>query len=180
MSAVATDNGTPRPAPSTPEAAPSTEGRAVAAPATGEPSVEARPDREKKKKKKKARDAWISFVGRIVAQIVGAVATIFLGVYFVSRSNAPARDAAPTREAGGATAGRSVSRSGDVPTIAVLPLQNFSGDPGQEYFADGMTEALIADLAQVKGLRVISRTSSMLYKTIPSLCRRWRRNWASD
>ena len=39
--------------------------------------------------------------------------------------------------------------------------------PQQEYFADGMTEALITDLAQMKGLRVISRTSSMAYKAQP-------------
>jgi TolB-like protein/DNA-binding winged helix-turn-helix (wHTH) protein/Tfp pilus assembly protein PilF len=49
-------------------------------------------------------------------------------------------------------------------SLAVLPLQNLSGDPAQEYFADGMTEALITDLAKIPGLKVISRTSMMQYK----------------
>jgi len=49
-------------------------------------------------------------------------------------------------------------------SVAVLPLQNFSADPNQEYFVDGMTEALITDLAKIKAIKVISRTSVMLYK----------------
>src|SRR5262249_43746183 len=48
--------------------------------------------------------------------------------------------------------------------IAVLPLQNLSGDAEQEYFADGMTEALITDLAQIGAFRVTSRSSAMRYK----------------
>ncbi len=48
--------------------------------------------------------------------------------------------------------------------LAVLPLENLSGDPEQEYFADGMTEALIGDLGKIGALRVISRTSVMRYK----------------
>jgi TolB-like protein/DNA-binding winged helix-turn-helix (wHTH) protein/lipoprotein NlpI len=48
--------------------------------------------------------------------------------------------------------------------IAVLPLENLSGDQAQDYFADGMTDALITDLAQISSLRVISRTSAMHYK----------------
>ena len=46
-------------------------------------------------------------------------------------------------------------------SIMVLPLENISGNSGEEYFADGMTDALIGDLAKISGLHVISRTSSM-------------------
>jgi TolB-like protein/DNA-binding winged helix-turn-helix (wHTH) protein/Tfp pilus assembly protein PilF len=49
-------------------------------------------------------------------------------------------------------------------SLAVLPLQNLSGDPSQEYFADGMTEELVTQLARLSSLRVISRTSVMRYK----------------
>jgi TolB-like protein len=50
-------------------------------------------------------------------------------------------------------------------SLAVLPLNNFAQDPAQEYFVDGMTDALITQLAQIRALRVISRTSSMQYKS---------------
>jgi TolB-like protein/DNA-binding winged helix-turn-helix (wHTH) protein/Flp pilus assembly protein TadD len=49
-------------------------------------------------------------------------------------------------------------------SLAVLPLENLSGDAGQEYFADGMTDELITRLGQISRLRVISRTSAMTYK----------------
>ncbi len=62
-----------------------------------------------------------------------------------------------------------------VSSIMVLPLQNLSGDPSQEYFADGVTDALIGDLAKIGGLHVISRTSSMHYKgtkkSLPEIAR---------
>ena len=48
-----------------------------------------------------------------------------------------------------------------ISSLAVLPLENVSGDPGQEYFADGMTDSLITNLAGLKSVRVISRTSAM-------------------
>ena len=49
-------------------------------------------------------------------------------------------------------------------SLAVLPLANLSGDPGQDFFADGMTEALITDLGKISALRVISRTSVVQFK----------------
>jgi len=60
-------------------------------------------------------------------------------------------------------------------SLAVLPLQSLSGDPAQEYFSDGMTDALITDLAQIGSLKVISRTSTMHYKktdrSLPEIAR---------
>lgn len=62
-----------------------------------------------------------------------------------------------------------------ITSIAVLPLDNLSGDPTQEYFADGMTEALIGNLARIHALRVISRTSVMRFKgsnkSVPEIAR---------
>jgi serine/threonine protein kinase/tetratricopeptide (TPR) repeat protein len=62
-----------------------------------------------------------------------------------------------------------------IDSIAVLPLENLSGDPEQEYFSDGMTDALISNLAKLGGLKVISRTSVMQYKgkkrSLPDIAR---------
>jgi TolB-like protein/DNA-binding winged helix-turn-helix (wHTH) protein/Flp pilus assembly protein TadD len=60
-------------------------------------------------------------------------------------------------------------------SLAVLPLENLSGDASQEYFSDGMTDELITELGQISGLRVISRTSVMTYKgahkSLPQIAR---------
>jgi serine/threonine protein kinase len=60
-------------------------------------------------------------------------------------------------------------------SLAVLPLTNLSGDPAQEYFADGMTDALTTDLSQIAALKVISGTSAMRYKktdkSLPQIAR---------
>ena len=76
-----------------------------------------------------------------------------------------ARDVAAALRApaspGGATSGGSAT---PVRGLVVLPLENLSGDPEQEFFADGMTEELISGLAQIQALRIISRTSAMRYK----------------
>jgi TolB-like protein/DNA-binding winged helix-turn-helix (wHTH) protein len=81
--------------------------------------------------------------------LVGAVsllALVAIATYIVTRSR-PADAKAPK-----------------ITSLAVLPLKNLSGDPAQEYFADGMTEEVIGRLAMIRGLRVISRTSVMQFK----------------
>jgi TolB-like protein/DNA-binding winged helix-turn-helix (wHTH) protein/Flp pilus assembly protein TadD len=56
--------------------------------------------------------------------------------------------------------------SAKIRSVAVLPLENLSGDPSQDYFAEGMTDELITDLGQISTLRVISRSSVMTYKSV--------------
>ena len=145
-----------QPSPSSPDA-PDTLSAAEAAAAA---------EKKRKKKKDKVRSAWISFAGRIVAQIVGAAATIVLGIYLVTNHRASSESEAATRV-------RAPRAPGAEPSLAVLPFDNYSGDASQDYFVNGMTEALIADLARVRGLRVISRTSSMHYqgqkKSLPQI-----------
>jgi TolB-like protein/DNA-binding winged helix-turn-helix (wHTH) protein/Flp pilus assembly protein TadD len=70
---------------------------------------------------------------------------------------------------------RRANASPPMHSIAVLPLENLSGDPAQDYFADAMTDELITDLAKVGALRVTSRTTVTLYKhtskTLPDIAR---------
>src|SRR6202790_4312235 len=69
----------------------------------------------------------------------------------------------------------SATTSAAIHSLVVLPLENLSGDKEQEYFADGMTDALITNLAQIGSLKVISRTSAMHFKgskeTLPQIGR---------
>jgi TolB-like protein len=121
--------------------------------------------KKKKKKKDKVRSAWISFAGRILAQIVGAVATVVLTLTVLHQykgvDTRPSKDpVASARRSEPALA----ARPADEHAVAVLPMENFSAEPGHDYLADGMTETLIADLTKVGGLHVISRTSSMHFK----------------
>jgi len=67
------------------------------------------------------------------------------------------------------------NKNPSIHSIAVLPLQNLSDDPKQEYFAEGVTDALITDLAQISALKVVSRTTVMRYgrpdKPLPQIAR---------
>lgn len=139
------------------------------------------PEKEKKKKKGKVRAAWISFVSRIVAQILGAAVAIGLAVMVAGRvssgDGSSARTPAsedPTRLER-VTPPRVADRSAGEAFVVVLPFESFSENPAQQYLADGMTEAIITNLAKTRGLRVISRTSSMRYKgdhkSLPDIAR---------
>ena len=67
-----------------------------------------------------------------------------------------------------------------IESLAVLPLENLSGDPEQEYFAEGLTEALITTLAKIGELRVVSRTSAMQYKGVHKSLREIARELGVD
>ncbi len=90
----------------------------------------------------------------------------------IRREESPAPSAAPAEVA---ETGQPVPGSHPVsrpigPSIAVLPFQNLSGDPAQEYFADGMVEEIITALSRIRWLRVIPRASSFTYKgQVPDL-----------
>lgn len=128
-----------------------------------------------KKHKAKVRAAWISFVGRIIAHIAGAAATIVIGLSVVNQYVAKA-----TRESSGSDlqnpAPSQARRADHWPgaiDLAVLPLENLSADSTYESFADGMTDSLMTHAARIEGLHVTSRTSSVHYKglrpSVPAL-----------
>jgi TolB-like protein/Tfp pilus assembly protein PilF len=136
-------------------------------PMSDEPESPTAELRKARKKKAKVRSVWISFGGRVVAQIVGAMASVTLGIFVVGKykfaEKASVKDTATVEQAAHLSRHKKDRPSGEL-ALAVLPLQNYSADAKNAYFADGVTEALITDLAQIKGLRVTSRTSSMAYK----------------
>jgi TolB-like protein/tRNA A-37 threonylcarbamoyl transferase component Bud32/Flp pilus assembly protein TadD len=85
----------------------------------------------------------------------GIVALLLLGMLYAARRFAPRHEPSRAPEAG--------AESHAIRSIAVLPLDNYSGDASQDYFAEGMTDELTADLATISQLRVISRGSAMQF-----------------
>lgn len=141
-------------------------------PSAPEPET-GRSEAKKKSKGKKGdrlRAAWIGFVSRILAQFIGAAASVVLGLLVVHQYTSRvaqtktepsvdtlAQQAPPVRKTVIAPTGRIA--------LAVLPLQDYSSGRRSTALADALTEALITDLSGLDGVRVMSRTSSMRYKT---------------
>jgi TolB-like protein/Flp pilus assembly protein TadD len=96
-----------------------------------------------------APSRWIW--GAVAAAAAAVVAAVVLVAPLVRSRSSPSSSPAAAAHA-------------PIRSIAVLPLVNLSGDPSQEYFADGMTEQLIATIGQLAGINVISRTSAMQFK----------------
>jgi TolB-like protein/Tfp pilus assembly protein PilF len=107
---------------------------------------------------------WIAALAVVLLLVVGAASLLWLGLR-PSHPASAAREPAP-------------------PSILVLPMQNLSGDSSQEFFADGITDELIADLGQVSGLRTISRTSAMSFKktpkTLPEIAHELQVQWVVE
>jgi TolB-like protein len=116
------------------------------------------------RRKAKVRSAWISFAGRIVAQIVGAAATVAFALVVLDREPA----------AHGVAAASAMPRtpiaapSGSRPTIAVLPFQTYAASTGHDHIAGAVTDLLVTDLALGDELRVTSATSTQRYRTMSS------------
>jgi TolB-like protein/tRNA A-37 threonylcarbamoyl transferase component Bud32/Flp pilus assembly protein TadD len=104
---------------------------------------------------KPAHRRWLAPV--IAGALVVALAA--LGILFFHH-----RSARQSAGAAGNTSSAEAGRDGAIHSIAVLPLDNYSADPKQDYFAEGMTDELTADLATISQLRVISRGSAMQFK----------------
>ncbi|MEE9147099.1 MAG: adenylate/guanylate cyclase domain-containing protein, partial [Candidatus Tectomicrobia bacterium] len=100
-----------------------------------------------------SRRRWAVLVLAVLV-LGGAGATAW---WYVSRTPAPSSPPVAATE-------QATLPPSDKPSIAVLPFTNMSGDPQQEYFADGITEDLITDLSKLSGLLVIARNSTFTYK----------------
>jgi TolB-like protein len=102
--------------------------------------------------------------GGIWMALVVTAAALSLGLFFLGRYSAGnARSQNPASRGSGAPSSEAATAVPEK-SVAVLPLLNESGDPKDEYFSDGLSEELIAALAQIKGLKVIGRSSSFRFK----------------
>jgi TolB-like protein len=125
--------------------------------------------KKEKRQRRKARSVWISFYSRIVAQFVGSAATIVLGLLFLHKYHTLDRDPSDREEQRPTVAQNAHARERSNArglAVAVLPLDNYSGDARQDALANAVTDALTMALSQIDGLRVVSRTSAVHYKRV--------------
>jgi TolB-like protein len=113
-----------------------------------------------------AEPGGICVSGSVHEQVAGKLDVAFddLGLCEAKNSSKPVRVFRLRSDANGSSAARPTLTLPDKPSIAVLPFQNMSGDPEQEYFADGMVEEIITALSRMRWLFVIARNSSFTYK----------------
>ncbi len=116
-----------------------------------------------------AEPGMVYISGSVFDQVAGKLDAAFddLGEQKVKNITKPVRVYRTRGQAGEETAYGDVSAVAslpDKPSIAVLPFNNLSGDPDQEYFADGMTEDIITGLTRFRSLFVIARNSTFAYK----------------
>lgn len=106
-----------------------------------------------------SRSDLFSFSRRLWLWMLAGLILLAAGIVYVAGGHQPSSGPQPA----------------SIETIAVLPLQNLSGGPAQDYVADGMTDEIITDLAKLGGPKIISRTSAMQYKgthkSIPEIAR---------
>ncbi|RJR32384.1 MAG: adenylate/guanylate cyclase domain-containing protein [Desulfobacteraceae bacterium] len=113
-----------------------------------------------------AEGGGICIAGSVYDQVKNKLTFGFenLGFHSVKNIGEPVLVYRVAMAAGARSAEKSKSISADLPSIAVLPFTNMSGDPAQEYFSDGITEDLITDLSKISALFVIARNSVFTYK----------------
>lgn len=134
------------------------------------PRAPSAPDTKQAKHRAKVRSAWISFAGRIVAQILGAAATVgFALVVLGSESTPPDAASAVTVPSPSHAGHPQLAR----PTVAVLPFQTYAVTADHNHMAGAITDLLVTELAQQKEIGVTSLTSTMRYRgasaTVPEI-----------
>ena len=125
---------------------------------SGDGGVSAAPQPEVKAKAKTGNAGLIGALAAVVLVAAGAI-----GWLVYDRTQVPA-ETVSAGDAGNIASGMLNNPLPEAPSIAVLPFDNMSGDPQQEYFSDGITEDLITDLSRISGLFVIARNSVFTYK----------------
>lgn len=108
------------------------------------------------------RPGWPVVAG--LAALAAVATTVFLVVNRPSTQERGTPGATPTESPEPSSSAGIVAEVSSSPSIAVLPFNNLSENPEQEYFSDGLSEDLITDLSRISGLRVIARHSSFAYK----------------